>query len=110
MNHYTMIGFVFLNLFCIGYFSYFDPERWIFYLLLVSNLLLLWYNIRLNGSFWNEHEKLFGNFSEFIKNNTTTPIHFPESEQFDENAKFLSLFKRTYIEQNLLKKDYKELR
>ncbi len=72
------------------------------------NLFLLWYHIAQNTRFWKEHEELFSHFSEFIKHNTT-PTLFPEWWKFDENARFLSLFKRTYIEQNLLKKDYKEL-
>lgn len=74
----------------------------------ICNLLILWHHVRLNTKFWKEHEELFGNFSEFIKNHGSA-VHFPDGEQFHENAKFLSLFKRAYIAQNLLKKDYKEL-
>jgi hypothetical protein len=34
----------------------------------------------------------------------------PQDEEFDENAQFLSLFKRTYVENKLLKKDYNDFK
>lgn len=108
INQNIIVLFVILNLVCIGYFSYFDPARWVMFFVFICNLLILWHHVRLNTKFWKEHEELFGNFSEFIKNHGSA-VHFPDGEQFHENAKFLSLFKRAYIAQNLLKKDYKEL-
>lgn len=77
INQNIFIGFVLLNLVCIGYFSYIDPEKWMIYGVFLMNLFLLWYHIAQNTRFWKEHEELFSHFSEFIKHNTT-PTLFPE--------------------------------
>lgn len=56
-----------------------------------------------------EHDKLFTFFSAFIRDKKN-PINIPRTGEFDENTRFLSLFKRTFIEQNLLKKDYADFK
>lgn len=107
-NRYTLIGFTLFNLACIWYFAFFDAQKSLLAGIFLINLVILRYNIFLNTKYWKEHKKLLGDFSEFIKNRWAR-LSFPEDEEFVENAQFLSLFKRTYIEQNLLKKDYREL-
>lgn len=63
----------------------------------------------INARYVTEHEKLFEYFTSFIREKKRPDV-FPLEEEFDENAKFLSLFKRTYIEHNLLEKDYEEFK
>jgi hypothetical protein len=63
----------------------------------------------INTRYWSEYDKLFNYFSRFIRDKNE-PAEFPKNEEFDENARFLSLFKRTYIENKLLKKDYSDFK
>lgn len=77
-------------------------------IMLMNFSMFLLYSI-INSRYWNEYDKLFAYFSLFIREKKD-PLEFPESEEFDENARFLSLFKRTYIENKLLKKDYNDFK
>lgn len=111
-NRILLGGFVILNLGLIVYMTeYASQSRINLFLLgiMVMNFsMFLLYSI-INSRYWNEYDKLFTYFSTFIreKNDLT---EFPVSEEFDENARFLSLFKRTYIENKLLKKDYNDFK
>lgn len=107
-NQYIIIGFTIFNLSCIEYIVYFESARWFMFCIFLMNLVILWYFVFLNAKYWKEHEKILADFSIFMRNKWWKII-FSQEEEFDENAKFLSLIKRTYIEQNLLKKDYREL-
>ncbi len=107
-NQYIIIWFTIFNLSCIEYTFNFESARWFMLCVFLINLLILWYFIFLNARYWKEHEKILSDFSLFMRNKWWK-LFFPQEEEFDENAKFLSLIKRTYVEQNLLKKDYREL-
>lgn len=101
-----------INLGLVVFMTEFAPESrlgWLLVLVTCINLGMFFLYTAINTRYWTEHEKLFGYFSSFIREKKT-PESFPLEEEFDENAKFLSLFKRTYIEQNLLKKDYNEFK
>lgn len=65
--------------------------------------------LAINSRYWNEHAKVFQYFSSFIRDKKD-PDDMPQMEQFTENAEFLSLFKRTYVENKLLKKDYDDFK
>lgn len=110
-NRLLLGGFITLNLGLIVYMTeYASESRTNFFLLgiMVMNFsMFLIYSI-INTRYWSEYDRLFDYFSQFIRNKSD-PKEFPNIEEFDENARFLSLFKRTYVEQNLLKKDYHEL-
>jgi class 3 adenylate cyclase len=108
VNQYIVVGFTLFNLICIEYIIYFAVERWFLFSIFIANLVILWYFVFLNARYWKEHEKILSDFSLFMRNKWGK-ILFSQEEEFDENARFLSLIKRTYVEQNLLKKDYSEL-
>ena len=63
----------------------------------------------INARFWKEHQRLLEHFTSFIRDKKD-PDSIPQTEEFDENARFLSLFKRTYVEHKLLKKDYEDFK
>ena len=63
----------------------------------------------LNSRYWEAHARLFQHFQTFIRDKRD-PLEMPHDEEFSENAEFLSLFHRTYIENKLLKKDYNEFK
>lgn len=107
-NQYIIIGFTVFNLSCIEYIIYFESTRWFMFSIVIVNLIILWYFVFLNAKYWKEHDKILSDFSLFMRNKWGKII-FSQEEEFDENARFLSLIKRTYVEQNLLKKDYREL-
>ncbi len=77
--------------------------------IMVMNLTMFVLYSLINTRYWSEHDKLFSYFSTFIREKKD-PLEFPANEEFDENARFLSLFKRTYIEQKLQRKDYNEFK
>lgn len=107
-NQYIIIGFTAFNLCSIEYIIYFESQRWFMFCVVILNLIILWYFVFLNSKYWKEHDKILADFSLFMRNKWGK-IAFSQEEEFDENARFLSLIKRTYVEQNLLKKDYNEL-
>jgi class 3 adenylate cyclase len=111
-NRYMLGGFVLVNLGLVIFMTEFAPEsrlKWFLVLITIINLGVFFLYTAINSRYWTEHEKLFAYFSRFIREQKK-PDAFPFEEEFDENARFLSLFKRTYIEQNLLKKDYNEFK
>jgi hypothetical protein len=65
--------------------------------------------IKINRKYWNEHTQLFNYFSTFIRDKID-PAEMPKDEVFTENIELLSLFKRTYIETKILKKDYTDFK
>ena len=112
MNRYMIAGFVLVNLALVVFMVEYAPESRLFLLLLLVlfvNLGMLFFYSSINSRYWTEHEKLLEYFSTFIRDKKD-PDSIPEFEEFDENARFLSLFKRTYIEHKLLKKDYSDFK
>jgi class 3 adenylate cyclase len=77
--------------------------------IMIMNFMMFFVYSLINSRYWSEHDKLFAYFSTFIREKKD-PDEFPVNEEFDENARFLSLFKRTYIEQKLQRKDYNEFK
>lgn len=111
-NTYMLGGFILVNLGLVIFMAEFAPESkllWLLFLITIINFGMLSLYTVVNSRYWNEHEKLFAHFASFIRDKKRPGI-FPIDEEFTENARFLSLFKRTYIEQNLLKKDYNEFK
>lgn len=91
---------------------YYDPElQTTLYLVIMIFINLGIFSIYLitNSRFWMEYERIFQDFSTFIRDKKD-PEYIPQDEEFSENAKLLSLFKRTYVEQKLLKKDYNDFK
>jgi hypothetical protein len=76
---------------------------------MLLNLAMFWIYTFVNTKYWTEHDRLFEYFSDFIRDKKD-PTTFPPEEEFMENARFLSLFKRTYVEHKILKKDYAEFK
>lgn len=111
-NRYMLVGFILINLGLVIFMTEFAPEsklRWLLSIFIVLNLgIVLIYTI-INTRYWREHDRLFRYFSSFIREKKA-PENLLFEEEFDENARFLSLFKRTYVEHNLLKKDYAEFK
>ncbi len=78
-------------------------------ILMVVNFAMITSYLMINSRYWTEHAKLFNHFSSFIRDKKD-PDMMPQLEEFTENAEFLSLFKRTYVEHKLLKKDYNDFK
>lgn len=78
-------------------------------LIMVVNVGMLFFYTAINSRYWSEHDKLLDYFSTFIRDKKD-PDSIPEDEEFSENARFLSLFKRTYVEHKLLRKDYADFK
>ena len=78
-------------------------------IVMVMNFLMIVMYLAVNSRFWSEHAKLLQHFSSFIRDKRDPDI-MPQSEEFSENAQFLSLFKRTYVENKILKKDYNDFK
>ncbi len=111
-NSYLLSFFLVLNLgFVIYMTSYVAETQIIIYLLviIVVNLCMFTLHLIINSMYWDEHARLFQYFSTFIRDKKD-PDTIPETEVFTENAQFLSLFKRTYVENKLLKKDYDDFK
>lgn len=111
-NHILLAIFIVINLTLITFLAYAAPESRIgMFLIGVTflNFLMFVSYYFINTRYWNEHEKLFQHFSTFIREKKD-PDEMPQDEEFDENAQFLSLFKRTYVEHKLLKKDYNDFK
>lgn len=92
--------------------TYYAPESRLgifITIIMVMNFGMFLVHWIINSRYWNEHDKLFEYFSSFIRDKKDPDI-LPQDEEFDENARFLSLFKRTYIEQKLQKKDYNDFK
>lgn len=111
-NRILLGGFIVLNLGLIVYMTEFASESRINLFLLgimVMNFSMFLLYSSINTRYWTEYDKLFSYFSTFIREKSD-PQEFPMSGEFDENARFLSLFKRTYIENKLLQKDYADFK
>jgi class 3 adenylate cyclase len=78
-------------------------------IVMMVNFGMITIYLTINSRYWNEHARLFQHFSTFIRDKKD-PDEMPQTEQFTENAAFLSLFKRTYVENKLLKKDYNDFK
>lgn len=112
VNLYMILSFVVLNLGLVVFMTEYAPESrlgWLLFSVMVVNFGMLFLYMNINSRYWQEYEKLFAYFSSYIRERKR-PEEFPHDEEFDENARFLSLFKRTYIEHNLLEKDYEEFK
>jgi class 3 adenylate cyclase len=107
-NKILLGGFITLNLGLVIFMALYASENeTIMFLVAIMTMniaMFVLYSL-INTRYWSEHEKLFEYFSTFIRDKTD-PAGFPEDEEFHENARFLSLFKRTFIEQKIQKKDY----
>lgn len=90
---------------------YVAESRIIIYLVIITmvNFGMFAIHLSINSRYWDEHARLFQYFSTFIRDKKD-PDKMPEYEVFKENAEFLSLFKRTYVENKLLKKDYNDFK
>lgn len=71
---------------------------------------MCWYFIFMNARYWGEYEKILGSFTYFMRHKNIRMNFAWAIEEFDENARFLSLMKRAYVEQNLMTKDYNDLK
>lgn len=80
-----------------------------FLIVMILNLGMLWLYTRINRRYWAEHTQLFKHFSTFIRDKID-PDEMPQNEMFIENTELLSLFKRTYVETKILKKDYTDFK
>jgi len=92
--------------------TYYAPESRLgifLAIIMVMNFGMFFLHWIINSRYWSEYDKLFTYFSSFIRDKKDPDI-LPQDEEFDENARFLSLFKRTYIEQKLQKKDYNDFK
>ena len=78
-------------------------------IVLIVNFGMMSIFLTINSRYWSEHAKVFQHFSTFIRDKKDPDI-MPQWEEFTENAEFLSLFKRTYVENKLLKKDYNDFK
>lgn len=104
--------FIVINLTLITFLAYFAPRSQVgLFLIGVTFLNFLMFTAYwiINARYWKEHERLLRYFSSFIRDKKD-PETIPQTEEFDENAQFLSLFKRTYVEHKLLKKDYTDFK
>jgi class 3 adenylate cyclase len=111
-NHILLSSFLILNLALIIWMSLYALEsHTMIYLIIVMilNFSMLGSYVVINSRYWREHARLFAHFSTFIRDKKD-PDQMPQDEEFDENAQFLSLFKRTYVENKLLKKDYNDFK
>ena len=111
-NHILLSSFLTLNLGLIIWMSLYALEsHMMIYLIIVMivNFAMLGSYVFINSRYWSEHARLFQHFSTFIRDKKD-PVEMPQDEEFDENAQFLSLFKRTYVENKLLKKDYDDFK
>lgn len=79
------------------------------FIILCVNFGMFFFHWLINSRFWEEHDQLFNFFTNYIRHKKD-PEAFPKSEIFYENSRFLSLFKRTYVEHKLQKKDYNDLK
>ncbi len=112
-NRILISSFIVLN-FALAMFMiyYYDPElTTTLYLIIMIfvNLGIFAIYLVINSRYWAENDRLFQDFSTFIRDKKD-PEYIPQDEEFSENAKFLSLFKRTYVEHKLLKKDYDDFK
>ena len=104
--------FVALNLGLIVFMTYYSiGSRVSLYLAIVMivNFGMITIYLIINSRYWNEHAKVLQHFSRFIRDKKDPDV-MPQTEEFTENAEFLSLFKRTYVEHKLLKKDYNDFK
>ncbi len=109
-NKFIVITFATLNVIAISYAMFFEVQKWFLYSVIAINIIIFFYFTLLNARYWAEFDKLLNSFNFLMRNNNVR-IKFPKrDEEFEENARFLSLMKRTYIEHNLLKKDYQDLK
>lgn len=111
-NHILLGVFIVINLALITFLAYAAPASRIgIFLIGVTflNFLMFVTYYFINTRYWSEHDKLFQYFSTFIREKKD-PDCMPIDEEFSENAQFLSLFKRTYVEHKLLKKDYNDFK
>ncbi|MBX9808906.1 adenylate/guanylate cyclase domain-containing protein [Candidatus Gracilibacteria bacterium] len=108
-----LIGcFSVLNLGLIVFMTHYAQEDRIdiyLFVIIMVNFGMITLYLFLNSKYWDEHTRLFQHFSTFIRDKKD-PDKMPQDEQFTENAEFLSLFKRTYVENKLLKKDYTDFK
>jgi class 3 adenylate cyclase len=105
-------GFIILNLALVIFMTYYAPESRLGIFLVIITMMnfgMFFLHWIINSRYWSEYDKLFAYFSSFIRDKKDPDI-LPQDEEFDENARFLSLFKRTYIEQKLQKKDYNDFK
>lgn len=111
-NNILLSSFLILNLSLIAWMSLYALESHILiYLIIIITLsfAMLASYIAINSRYWTEHSRLFQHFQAFIRDKRD-PAVMPHDEEFSENAEFLSLFQRTYIENKLLKKDYNDFK
>ncbi len=111
-NNILLSSFLILNLSLIAWMSLFALESHILIYLIIVIILsfaMLASYIAINSRYWTEHGRLFKHFQAFIRDKRD-PVVMPHDEEFSENAEFLSLFQRTYIENKLLKKDYNDFK
>ena len=110
VNKFIVLTFTLFNAVAISYTVFFHTDRWFLYCVIALNFVICWYFIFLNARYWNEYENLLAGFTHFMRYKNIKVNFAGAFEEFDENARFLSLMKRTYVEQNLLKKDYNDLK
>lgn len=111
-NHLLVIFFIIVNLALIVFLTYTAIESHIGMFLIgvvAMNVMMFLAYWLINARYWHEHERLLAYFSSFIRDKKD-PESIPIDEEFSENAQFLSLFKRTYVEHKLLKKDYTDFK
>ena len=85
-------------------------ERWYLYCVIAPNFVIFWYFILMNARYWSEFENLLSSFTFFMRNKNVKINFKGAEEEFEENARFLSLMKRTYVEQKIMKKDFNDLK
>lgn len=111
-NRYLISFFVIINLALVVFMIYYasgSRTGLLMTIMMVINFGMLFGYTMLNARYWAEHEQVFKHFSTFIREKKD-PEPMPQDELFDENARFLSLFKRTYVEHKLQKKDYNDFK
>lgn len=110
INRFLVITFTFFNVASLSYAVFFHVEKWYLYCLIALSFVIFWYFTFLNAKYWSEYEKILSSFTFLMRNKNKNLDFSGKQEEFDENARFLSLMKRTYVEQNLMKKDYADLK
>jgi len=111
-NRLMLGGFLLLNITLVIFMTYFAPESRLGFfvaIIMMMNFGMFFLYWVINSRYWAEYDKLFDYFSTFIREKRD-PENLPQDEEFLENAKFLSLFKRTYVEHKLQKKDYEDFK
>lgn len=110
VNRFTVVTFTVLNALSLSYAVFFHVDRWFLYCVIALSFVIFWYFTFLNAKYWGEYEKILSSFTFLMRNKNKNLDFTGKQEEFDENARFLSLMKRTYVEQNLMRKDYADLK